>query len=54
MKLLDVWPAVLFVALLATSAVVAYSTFSWRVALAERAAIAAGRFDEDVAEAPEG
>ncbi len=37
-KLLDVWPAVLFVALMATSAVVAYSTWSWRVTLAERAA----------------
>jgi len=37
-KLFDVWPAVLFVALLATSAVVAYSTWSWRVTLAERAA----------------
>ncbi len=37
-KLLDVWPAVLFVALLATCAVVAYSTWSWRIALAERAA----------------
>ncbi len=37
-KLLDVWPAILFVALLATCAVVAYSTWSWRVALAERAA----------------
>jgi hypothetical protein len=52
-KLLDVWPAVLFVALLATCAVVAYSTFSWRVALAERAAIAAGRFQDDAPEAPE-
>ena len=46
-KLLDVWPAVLFVALLATSAVVAYSTFSWRVALAERAAAAAGGYADE-------
>ena len=37
-KLLDWWPMLLFVALLVTAAVVAYSTWSWRVALAEREA----------------
>jgi predicted membrane-bound dolichyl-phosphate-mannose-protein mannosyltransferase len=37
-KILDWWPALLLVALLVTAAVVAYSTWSWRIAIAERAA----------------
>ncbi len=37
-KLFDVWPAVLLGALLVTCAVVAYSVWTWRLALAERAA----------------
>jgi hypothetical protein len=41
-KLLDWWPAILFGALLVTAAIVGYSAWSWRVALAERAAEAAG------------
>jgi dolichyl-phosphate-mannose--protein O-mannosyl transferase len=37
-KLLDWWPAILFAALLVTAAIVGYSAWSWRIALAERAA----------------
>ncbi len=37
-KLLDWWPAILFTALIVTSAIVGYSAWSWRIALAERAA----------------
>ena len=37
-KVLDWWPALLFVALLVTSTIVAYSAWAWRIALAERGA----------------
>jgi hypothetical protein len=45
-KLLDWWPAILFAALLVTSTIVGYSAWSWRIALAERAAEREGRVDE--------
>ena len=37
-KVLDWWPAILFAALLVTSTIVGYCAWSWRIALAERAA----------------
>jgi hypothetical protein len=46
-KILDWWPAILFAALLVTATIVGYSAWSWRIALAERAAERDGTWPVD-------